>query len=370
MAYAPTVQAETGITTTAADHFARNGSLRSDCLAPPTSTPGLHAAVAILACLRAARAPPGPHRCGVSINARFACGPVRHRTRCIARGQRPVRAARLTIREPDEPGRQHVLPSTWRPCAGRISPGSRGPARRLRLRNLDAGPPRIVQEWIWTFADMESLDAQLDEAKIATGLVRSVQEFATATGRASGRRSGPCPTAPGGDHRVRAAVTSPRTGWWPDGGSCRPGRARRRCWSSSGSAPAAIDYRPPAAAPDPHCAWQWRLRTSGSGEPGRLRAPRARAEGHALVSGGAAQGEQADPVRRRRRERGQGPDIQRSPRTRPGAVAATLAKARPGGAVAGEEPYTVGPGRRARPAQKPPPWPPAAAASGGASVPA
>jgi hypothetical protein len=47
----------------------------------------------------------------------------------------------------------------------------------LRLRNLEA-LHSIVQEWIWTFGDMESLDAQLDEAKIATGRVRSVKEFA------------------------------------------------------------------------------------------------------------------------------------------------------------------------------------------------
>jgi crotonobetainyl-CoA:carnitine CoA-transferase CaiB-like acyl-CoA transferase len=47
----------------------------------------------------------------------------------------------------------------------------------LRLRNL-AALHRIVQEWIWTFGDMETLDAQLDEAKIATGQVRSIKEFA------------------------------------------------------------------------------------------------------------------------------------------------------------------------------------------------
>jgi crotonobetainyl-CoA:carnitine CoA-transferase CaiB-like acyl-CoA transferase len=47
----------------------------------------------------------------------------------------------------------------------------------LRLRNLDA-LHHVIQEWIWTFADMETLDAQLDEAKIATGQVRSIKEFA------------------------------------------------------------------------------------------------------------------------------------------------------------------------------------------------
>lgn len=47
----------------------------------------------------------------------------------------------------------------------------------LRQDNL-AVLHRIVQEWMWTFADMESLDAQLDEAKIATGQVRTLREFA------------------------------------------------------------------------------------------------------------------------------------------------------------------------------------------------
>jgi crotonobetainyl-CoA:carnitine CoA-transferase CaiB-like acyl-CoA transferase len=47
----------------------------------------------------------------------------------------------------------------------------------LRLKNLTE-LHQIVQEWIWTFADMESLDAQLDEAKIATGQVRHIKEIA------------------------------------------------------------------------------------------------------------------------------------------------------------------------------------------------
>ena len=36
----------------------------------------------------------------------------------------------------------------------------------------------IVQTWMNTFSDMASLDAQLDEAKIATGRVRDITEFA------------------------------------------------------------------------------------------------------------------------------------------------------------------------------------------------
>ena len=42
----------------------------------------------------------------------------------------------------------------------------------LRLRNLPA-LHRIVQDWITTFGDMAALDAQMDEAKIATGQDRS-----------------------------------------------------------------------------------------------------------------------------------------------------------------------------------------------------
>src|SRR5271156_7251057 len=49
MAYAPTVQAETGITANTADHFERTGTLRSDSLSHADVYSGLHAAIAILA---------------------------------------------------------------------------------------------------------------------------------------------------------------------------------------------------------------------------------------------------------------------------------------------------------------------------------
>lgn len=47
----------------------------------------------------------------------------------------------------------------------------------LRLENIDAFY-RIVQDWILTFESLESLDAQLDEAKLAFGVVRDVDDFA------------------------------------------------------------------------------------------------------------------------------------------------------------------------------------------------
>jgi crotonobetainyl-CoA:carnitine CoA-transferase CaiB-like acyl-CoA transferase len=46
----------------------------------------------------------------------------------------------------------------------------------LRRRNLEA-LHAIVQSWIYTFDSMDSLDAQFDEAKIATGRLRDITEF-------------------------------------------------------------------------------------------------------------------------------------------------------------------------------------------------
>jgi crotonobetainyl-CoA:carnitine CoA-transferase CaiB-like acyl-CoA transferase len=46
-----------------------------------------------------------------------------------------------------------------------------------RVVNYDA-LHGIIQSWIFTFPDLEMLDAQLDEAKIAIGVVRSLKEFA------------------------------------------------------------------------------------------------------------------------------------------------------------------------------------------------
>jgi len=94
--------------------------------------------------------------------------------------------------------------------------------RRVHLAELHA----IVQTWINTFEDMASLDAQLDEAKIATGQLRDVREFAasewaTAWGltREVSDRAGGSITIPG------TAVHF----------SAHDGRLRRRCGRCRGS---------------------------------------------------------------------------------------------------------------------------------------
>ncbi|MGB4054379.1 MAG: CoA transferase, partial [Porticoccaceae bacterium] len=97
-------------------------------------------------------------------------------------------------------------------------------ARRANIEALK----HIVQAWVWSFPNMAALDAQLDEAKIAIGEVRSLQDIAesewaeywTATHEVSNRNGGsfklpgrpwkfssgelPLPTAPAlqGEHNI------------------------------------------------------------------------------------------------------------------------------------------------------------------------
>jgi crotonobetainyl-CoA:carnitine CoA-transferase CaiB-like acyl-CoA transferase len=50
--------------------------------------------------------------------------------------------------------------------------------RTIELRRQNLGALHaIVQDWIYTFDSMESLDAQFDEAKVATGRLRDITEF-------------------------------------------------------------------------------------------------------------------------------------------------------------------------------------------------
>ena len=191
MAYAPTVQAETGITANTADHFARTDELRSDSLSHADVYSGLHAAIAILACLtereRTGR--------GQYIDVAMAAVMLSINERVHADlGDEDLGDERPILGATDGPffagphGERFASPMSLvgsmsfpfylaamrRPDIGQ---DPRFGTPELRLRNL-AALHRIVQEWIWTFGDMETLDAQLDEAKIATGQVRSIKEFA------------------------------------------------------------------------------------------------------------------------------------------------------------------------------------------------
>jgi crotonobetainyl-CoA:carnitine CoA-transferase CaiB-like acyl-CoA transferase len=191
MAYAPTVQAETGITANTNSHFARGAQLRSDPLSHADVYTGLHGAIAILACLsQRGRTGKGQHidvamaAVMLSINERIH----------VDLGDEDLGDERPILGATDGPfftgpnGEWFASPMS---LVGSMSfPFYLAAMRRadlgvdprfltpeLRLKNLPE-LHRIVQDWIDTFADMESLDAQMDEAKIATGRVRTVKEFA------------------------------------------------------------------------------------------------------------------------------------------------------------------------------------------------
>ena len=191
MAYAPTIQAETGITANTADHFGYPDTLRSDSLSHADVYSGLHAAIAILACL-AERERTGQ---GQYVDVAMAAVMLSVNERVHADlsddqlgSERPILGATDGPFFTGPHGERFASPMSLvgsmsfpfylaamrRPDLGR---DPRFLTPELRLRNLDA-LHRIVQEWIWTFADMETLDAQLDEAKIATGQVRGVRDFA------------------------------------------------------------------------------------------------------------------------------------------------------------------------------------------------
>lgn len=192
MAYAPTVQAETGITATTARQFGRNETgLRSDSLSHADVYSGLHAAIAILAALQE-RATTGRGQyidvamaaVMMSINERFHVdlsendlgaevpilgatdGPFFH-----GPGGELFASPMSLVGSMSFP---FYLTAMRRPD---LAEDPRFLTPELRLKHLDE-LHQIVQEWIWTFPDMEALDAQMDEAKIATGRVRELKEIA------------------------------------------------------------------------------------------------------------------------------------------------------------------------------------------------
>jgi crotonobetainyl-CoA:carnitine CoA-transferase CaiB-like acyl-CoA transferase len=215
MAYAPTVQAETGITANTMAHFGLGESMRSDSLSHADVYSGLHAAIAILAALA------GRERTGRGQYIDVAMAAV-----MMAVNER----VHVDLADDDLGAEQPILGATDGPffrgpngetfaspmsLVGSMSfpfylaamrrpdlgddPRFRTP--ELRLRNLEA-LHQIVQDWIGTFADMESLDAQMDEAKIATGQLRTVKEFAAGDWAQAWQAVRNVPDGQGGEIRV------------------------------------------------------------------------------------------------------------------------------------------------------------------------
>jgi crotonobetainyl-CoA:carnitine CoA-transferase CaiB-like acyl-CoA transferase len=191
-AYAPTVQAETGITEMSNAHWGSPADRpRSDSLSHADVYSGLHAAIAILAALNE-RSVTGQGQyidvamaaVMLAINERVHADlsdvglgdepPILGATDCVffigPDGKRFISPVSLV----SSLSFPFYLAAMRRPD---LAADPRFATPHDRRRNLEA-LHEIVQRWIWTFTDVASLDAQLDEAKIPIGALRDISEFA------------------------------------------------------------------------------------------------------------------------------------------------------------------------------------------------
>jgi crotonobetainyl-CoA:carnitine CoA-transferase CaiB-like acyl-CoA transferase len=192
MAYAPTVQAETGITANTARQFGRDElEIRSDALSHADVYAGLHAVIAILAALHE-RSRTGR---GQYIDVAMAAVMLSINERVHADLSDSDLGAEVPILGATDgpffrgPGGE-VFASPMSLVGSMSFPSYLVAMRRpdladdprfltpeLRLKHLNE-LRAIVQDWILTFSDMDSLDVHMDEAKIATGRVRDIKEIA------------------------------------------------------------------------------------------------------------------------------------------------------------------------------------------------
>lgn len=192
MAYAPTVQAEAGFTHHSARHFGDNlKAPQTDALSHADVYAGLQASIGVLAAL----------------HQRNETGEGQHIDVAMAATIMSINEhAHVDLNDLDLEDEPAILGAT----GGSFFTGPDGETfisalsligtitfrffmaamRRADLakdpRFATAGARRvnlaalrdIVQAWVWSFPDMAALDAQLDEAKIAIGEVRSMADIA------------------------------------------------------------------------------------------------------------------------------------------------------------------------------------------------
>jgi crotonobetainyl-CoA:carnitine CoA-transferase CaiB-like acyl-CoA transferase len=198
MAYAPTIQAEVGITANTLRQF--DGARHSDALSHADVYAGLHATIAALAALARRRATGEGEYVDVAMAAVMTSmnERIHYDLSDVDLGdEQPILGATDCPFFLGPEGYEFVIPMS---LIGSVSfpfylAAMRRPdladdprfltptLRRQHLAELRA----IIQNWIWTFDSMESLDAQFDEAKIATGRLRDAKDFqATEWARAWG----------------------------------------------------------------------------------------------------------------------------------------------------------------------------------------
>jgi crotonobetainyl-CoA:carnitine CoA-transferase CaiB-like acyl-CoA transferase len=187
-AYAPTVQAEAGVTATTEAQF---GRLATDALSHGDVYTGLHAAIAILAALHHRDLTGEGQYVDVAMAAVMVA--INERVHVDLGGEDlgaepPILGAADAVFFAAPGGGTFVSPMSlvgslsfrfYQAAMRRpdLADDPRFATPEARAQNLDA-LRAIVQEWIWTFDDMASLDAQFDEAKIATGRMRTLAGMA------------------------------------------------------------------------------------------------------------------------------------------------------------------------------------------------
>jgi crotonobetainyl-CoA:carnitine CoA-transferase CaiB-like acyl-CoA transferase len=191
MAYAPTVQAEVGFTQNTLRQFGVDGAdRRSDSLSHGDVYAGLHATIAVLAALQYRRLTGEGQYIDVamaavlnSINER-----VHYDLSDVDLGaETPILGATDCAFFTSPEGHEFVSPMSLVGSLGfplylhamrrpDLADDPRFRTPELRRQNLEA-LHAIVQNWIYTFDSMDSVDAQFDEAKIATGQLRDITEF-------------------------------------------------------------------------------------------------------------------------------------------------------------------------------------------------
>jgi crotonobetainyl-CoA:carnitine CoA-transferase CaiB-like acyl-CoA transferase len=191
MAYAPTVQAEAGFTHNSVRHYGDVlGEPRTDSLSHADVYAGLEAAIAILAALHR-RAATGQGQC-IDVAMAATLLAVNERAHVDLNdaelGDEPASLGATDCPFFVGPGGEQFTVATslvgsrtfpsWLRAMRRadLADDPRFATAAARRANF-AALHRLVQSWILTFADTGALDAQLDEAKIAFGEMRSLKQL-------------------------------------------------------------------------------------------------------------------------------------------------------------------------------------------------
>ncbi len=192
MAYAPTVQAEAGFTHHMLRHFSDNlAEPQTDALSHADVYAGMQGVIAVLAALQQReRTGEGQHIDVAMAATLMAINEHAHMDlNDLDPGDDPAILGATDGSFFTGPNGEQFLSAislvntitfNWFVAAMRRPDLMEDPRFRtsaLRRTNLEA-LKQVVQQWIWTFPDMATVDAQFDEAKIAIGEVRTMDHIA------------------------------------------------------------------------------------------------------------------------------------------------------------------------------------------------